>query len=256
MITQHPYFGIFVVLLIMSECLFSFYKKDGVYSLDGIEVNFFIGFFGNFVFLLRNVFFLWTAFYLKDIFFVGSIYNLAKFGAASLLLCLVLMDFIHYVVHLVHHKVHFLWMFHHVHHSDLKFNLSTNWRRSWIEHFYSIAFYLPLMLFGFSPIIIVSYYSIKMFYQMSSHNAYVSFPKFFDYIFITPSNHRNHHDQNRKYQDSNYGSILIIWDRMFGTYTDPIDTKDFKPGIKGYHQDNFIKVQTDPIVDCYKGISR
>jgi sterol desaturase/sphingolipid hydroxylase (fatty acid hydroxylase superfamily) len=233
----------------LCECLYSFYKKDKVYSLQGIETNFYTGFALGPIILLSDLSFFAVAYYLKGTSFVSNGYNLTVFGSLSFFICLFCVDFIHYVTHWLRHKVNFLWVFHYVHHSDTKFNMTTNIRQSWFERFYNTLLTLPILFLGFSPAIIFLCLIYERLYQYFFHNAYIRLPGIFDYLFITPSNHRNHHDQNREYQDSNYGGVFSVWDRMFGTYTKSIDIKNFKPGIKGYHQDNFIKIQIDPVVE-------
>jgi sterol desaturase/sphingolipid hydroxylase (fatty acid hydroxylase superfamily) len=75
---------------------------------------------------------------------------------------------------------------------------------------------------------------------------------FFDYLFITPENHRVHHDEDIKNQNSNYGNLFSIWDRMFGTFVRTRENIIF--GIKGYYQDNFIKMETDPVIAYIKNL--
>ena len=87
-------------------------------------------------------------------------------------------------------------------------------------------------------------------HQFLAHSAYIRLPRFFDYVFVTPHNHRIHHDQAVVNQNSNFGGIFSIWDRLFGTYVS--DIKEFTPGIKGYSQDNFIMMEVDPIVRYLK----
>jgi sterol desaturase/sphingolipid hydroxylase (fatty acid hydroxylase superfamily) len=111
---------------------------------------------------------------------------------------------------------------------------------------------VPVLLLGFSlNTIIISTYTINLF-SLFCHNRYINLPRFFDYLFITPENHRVHHDEDIKNQNSNYGNLFSIWDRMFGTFVRTRENIIF--GIKGYYQDNFIKMETDPVIAYIKNL--
>jgi sterol desaturase/sphingolipid hydroxylase (fatty acid hydroxylase superfamily) len=176
-------------------------------------------------------------------------YSLLKF-VLLFFISLILVDFMYYIFHRLHHALPLLWVFHHVHHGDKKLNLSTAYRISIVEQIYLFLFYVPILLVGVPPyMILLSHYSLVI-YQFFCHSIYIKFPNFLKILFITPQLHSIHHDQEIKHQNSNFGGVFSIWDRLFGTYVNTIDS--FTPGIKGYKQDNFIMMQIDPIVAYFK----
>ncbi len=143
--------------------------------------------------------------------------NLAVAGATWLLL-FVLTDFCYYWFHRVHHESRFFWAAHVTHHSSVYYNLSTALRQSWTP-FTSWIFYIPVMLVGFTPAQWAFAYSLNLIYQYWIHTERIDrMPRWFEFTFNTPSHHRVHHGSNPAYLDSNYGGILIIWDRMFRSF--------------------------------------
>jgi len=130
----------------------------------------------------------------------------------------VLEDLCFYWYHRSHHTVRVLWASHVVHHSSERFNLSTALRQPWTP-FSGLPFWLPLALFGFAPWMILAQQSISLLYQFFLHTERVG--KLWapiEFVFNTPSHHRVHHASNSEYLDRNYGGILIVWDRLFGTF--------------------------------------
>lgn len=233
------------VISIIIEWSYSFYKKDTTYSTRGAVGNILRGLTNRFIqdsFFF--FFFLWVG--------ITSA-TFSKITILPLLACVLSLDFLGYVLHTFNHRVPLLWVFHSVHHSDDKVNLTTGYRVSWLEQTYSFIVILPiLLLIGFNiNTIIVSVYIIST-HSFLSHINYVQLPKFFSYIIVTPQTHRIHHDENIENQNSNYGNLFSIWDRMFGTFKQTYTPLKF--GIKGYHQDNFIKMETDPIITYIKNI--
>ncbi|WP_068272104.1 sterol desaturase family protein [Aldersonia kunmingensis] len=127
-------------------------------------------------------------------------------------------DFAYYWFHRLHHTVRVLWASHVVHHSSTYFNLSTALRQTWTP-MTSLPFWLPLALLGFSPWMILLQQSVSLLYQFFVHTERVGkLWRPIEFIWNTPSHHRVHHASNADYLDRNYAGILIIWDRMFGTF--------------------------------------
>lgn len=131
-------------------------------------------------------------------------------------------EFCYYWFHRCSHRVNWFWSAHVVHHSDDRMNLSTAMRQSLL---YSITgwwlFFTPLMLLGVHPVWVFFFYALDLIYQFFIHTETVGkLPKWVEYIFDTPSNHRAHHGTNPEYIDQNYGGVLIIFDRWFGTYVE------------------------------------
>jgi sterol desaturase/sphingolipid hydroxylase (fatty acid hydroxylase superfamily) len=129
---------------------------------------------------------------------------------------LVAVDFAYYWFHRLHHEVRVLWASHVPHHSSQRYNLSTALRQSWTP-FTGLPFYLPLAFF-FSPAQIAAAYGINLLYQFWIHTELIDRLGPFERVFNTPSHHRVHHGANVEYLDRNYGGILVVWDRWFGTF--------------------------------------
>ncbi len=139
-------------------------------------------------------------------------------GPDAFLIALLLVDFLYWFKHYLEHRNRFLWTIHSVHHSSEEFNLSTALRLPWIGAAILWVFYVPAVLLGFDPAIVLLCNQLVLLYQFWIHSAYIPKLGVLESIFNTPSNHRVHHGSNRRYLDKNFGGILIIWDRMFKTY--------------------------------------
>ncbi|MFF5217972.1 sterol desaturase family protein [Micromonospora sp. NPDC000442] len=127
-------------------------------------------------------------------------------------------DFAYYWFHRAHHEVRLLWAGHVVHHSSVFFNFSTALRQSWTP-MTSLPFWLGLALLGIPPWMIFLQQSISLLYQFFLHTERINLlPRPIELLLNTPSHHRVHHGSNDEYLDRNYGGILIVWDRLFGTF--------------------------------------
>ncbi len=128
-------------------------------------------------------------------------------------------DLCYYWFHRSHHEVRLLWVAHVNHHSSQYFNLSTALRQPWFTPFTGPVFWLPLAFLGFPPERILFAQGISLLYQFWIHTEAVRrLPAPLEWLFNTPSHHRVHHGKNIAYLDRNHGGVLIIWDRLFGTF--------------------------------------
>ncbi len=132
-------------------------------------------------------------------------------------LLFVLEDLCFYLFHRASHRSRVLWASHVTHHSSNYFNLSVAFRQTWLP-FLGVAFWLPLPLLGFDPLMIMTVQVISLFYQELLHTQLVPRLGPVEWIFNTPRHHAIHHGSNPVYLDKNYGGVLIVWDRLFGTY--------------------------------------
>ncbi len=136
-------------------------------------------------------------------------------------------DFAYYVLHCADHYCRIFWAMHVTHHSSEKFNLAVAIRSSVFQPYYRVLFFIPLALLGFRALDIVFMYAATQVYGFWVHTETIGkLPRWFEFIFVTPSHHRVHHASNVEYLDSNMGMVLIIWDRIFGTF------KEEMPEIK------------------------
>jgi sterol desaturase/sphingolipid hydroxylase (fatty acid hydroxylase superfamily) len=127
-------------------------------------------------------------------------------------------DLAYYWFHRIHHEVRVFWASHVVHHSSEHYNLSTALRQTWTP-MTALPFWAPLAILGFAPWMILLQMSVSLVYQFWIHTERIrTMPAWFEFIFNTPSHHRVHHGANEVYLDRNYGGILIIWDRIFGSF--------------------------------------
>ncbi|MEM7660642.1 MAG: sterol desaturase family protein [Pseudomonadota bacterium] len=132
----------------------------------------------------------------------------------ALLVC----DFVYYWEHRIAHEVRIFWTQHAVHHSSRHMNASVAVRFGPLEGVISVLFHLPLVFLGFPPALIFFGILVVLAYQTWIHTELIGKLGILDEFLNTPSNHRVHHGCDDKYIDKNYGGILMIWDRMFGTF--------------------------------------
>jgi sterol desaturase/sphingolipid hydroxylase (fatty acid hydroxylase superfamily) len=202
-----------LLILILAEIIWSWRKDKKVYLVKETFANFVI--LGGFQF--------------SKIIFAG--YQLTLLGLATditplhlpntawvFVLCFLLADFCYYWFHRVSHSWKPLWAFHLVHHSSMQMNLTTAYRLNWFGAIVSPLFFIPLALLGFPPTYIVASYALNLVYQFFLHTEAIGKLGKIEGLIDTPSAHRVHHGSNPLYIDKNFGGVLIIWDRLFGTY--------------------------------------
>ena len=129
-------------------------------------------------------------------------------------------DFSYYWFHRVSHNVNWFWASHVVHHSSERYNLAAALRQTWTGNATgTFLFWAWMPLVGFHPIWILFMQQISLIYQFWIHTETIhKLPRWFEFIFNTPSHHRVHHGTDLKYLDKNHGGIMIIWDRIFGSF--------------------------------------
>lgn len=177
--------------------------------------------------------FLLTVLRASSLFFVAQ--QFAHFGLLSGLsdgpikwiLSFIFFDLAIYVWHLASHRFEFLWRFHKIHHSDKSFNVSTGFRFHVFDLFLEIPYKcLFVILIGVDAYLVLTIELIELFF-IFFHHANLSFtrePQLSHYI-ITPSLHRTHHSADRREHDSNYGIVLAVWDKLFGTRKELVPEK-------------------------------
>jgi sterol desaturase/sphingolipid hydroxylase (fatty acid hydroxylase superfamily) len=133
----------------------------------------------------------------------------------------VLDDFTYYWFHRISHECRFWWAAHVNHHSSREYNLSVAVRQSWTSVVVGTwLLWIPLAFLGFPPEMILAQQGFNLIYQFWIHTEAIGrMPRWFEYVFNTPSHHRVHHAANPVYLDRNYAGIFVIWDRLFGTFT-------------------------------------
>lgn len=218
----------FMVILIVAELLFSHFYNRKLYTKGDIFINL-VCTSWNFLndLLFRGV----TLFVLI---WVNSfqIFEFSHNGIVYWLLLFLAEDLSYYVLHCADHYVRLFWATHSTHHSSEKFNLTVAIRSSVFQPFYRFLFFMPIALLGFDALDIVFMYAATQVYGFWVHTEVVGkLHPIFEYIFVTPSHHRVHHASNTKYLDSNMGMVLIIWDRIFGTFVEEDENEPVKFGL-------------------------
>lgn len=148
-------------------------------------------------------------------------------------------DFLYWLLHYTGHYVRFFWAMHVTHHSSEHFNLTTGFRSTVFEPLYRVFFYLPLALMGFNAFDILFAYLVTQIYGNIVHTQSVGkLHPIIEYLFVTPSHHRVHHASNVRYLDKNMGMVLILWDRMFGTFQAEVPEEKIKYGLTTQPKDS------------------
>ena len=201
-------------LLILTEAVITAMRGQNAYALRdfggsmsqlGMNILVKLGFDG----LVIALYFLLYQFRLFD---MGN-------GPLQWVFTLVVLDFFFYWYHRASHRVRFLWCAHVVHHSSERMNFGTALRQSPTGPLTIVLFYWPLPLLGFHPLVIASAGAVATIYGFWTHTETVrKLWRPLEWMFVTPSHHRAHHGSNPEYVDKNYANLLIIWDRLFGTF--------------------------------------
>jgi len=205
--------GPIMITLVLLEFAISAYKKKDYYDKMDTMAATIVG--------IVNVF-LGMALKIVNFGLAIFIFNLVPWKIPhtwwSYILCLLWADLWRYWAHRIAHESRFWWATHVTHHSSKKYNLSVSFRLGWTQYI-KVIFFIPVMAAGFDPVVFFIVHQIEVLYQFWIHTEYIKkLPKPIEFFFTTPSHHRVHHATNEQYIDKNYGSTLIIWDRIFGTF--------------------------------------
>jgi sterol desaturase/sphingolipid hydroxylase (fatty acid hydroxylase superfamily) len=172
---------------------------------------------------------------------------------AGLLFGVLAVDFAYYWNHRFVHRARIGWAAHQAHHSSEYMNFATALRQKW-NPWFELVFFLPLPLLGISPAGIYLAFSINLIYQFFVHTETIQkLPRPIELIFNTPSHHRVHHGSDPIYLDKNYAGILIVWDRMFGTFKAELHRPTY--GLtKKVDTYNLIKLQYGDYADLLRDV--
>lgn len=160
-----------------------------------------------------------------NVLFVGVFFFLSGFvpwripvNGWTMLLAVVLVDFLYYWEHRLEHRIRLLWSYHSIHHSSPIYNYTTALRVSFIDNFVTWIFFVPAILLGLHPIVVLLAISVMLVYQTWVHTELIGTLGVLEFVLMTPSLHRVHHGSDTIYLDKNYGAIFSVWDRCFGTF--------------------------------------
>lgn len=214
------------IIVIGGEILYSYFKQRHLYSTKGVLANIYLSAL-NFTLdiVLRGVC-LWVLNYFFQFKFF-EIENVIAYWAVLLLA----EDFMYYWLHRIDHYCRFFWAVHVTHHSSEEFNLTVGFRSSVFQPLYRFIYFIPLALMGFKGIDIMFMYAATQIFGILVHTQTIKKLGFLEYIIVTPSHHRVHHGSNIQYLDKNMGMLLIIWDKLFGTFQAEDDKDPVKYGL-------------------------
>ena len=140
-------------------------------------------------------------------------------SVGSVLLLFFGLEFFYYWFHRASHTTRWFWNAHSVHHSPNQFNLAAAYRLGWVGRFTGTSlFFTPLVLLGFTPTTVLTALFLNLLYQFWLHADWIPKLGWLEHVINTPSSHRVHHARNPEYLDANFGGVLIVFDRLFGTY--------------------------------------
>ena len=228
-----PIYGILIPL----EIILSNFHHFRVYSIKETVVNIYLNLLNAGIDLLLRVFVALTVL----LFFYNHHAPIAWNPVVYWVALVLLEDFLFWVEHFVDHNIRLFWAVHVTHHSSPEYNLTTGFRSSVFMPLYRFLYFIPLALLNFKPADIFFAYAITQTYGILVHTRSIKrLPAWVEYIFVTPSHHRVHHASNIPYLDKNMGMLLIIWDRIFGTFAPemPEETPVYgltKPLEKPFH---------------------
>ena len=205
-----------IVLLIISEAIYSslnnlnFYKVEDSAAAFGLLIGNFLVNFGTKGSILVLYFYLYNfrIFTVNDLIPVWMVW----------IITFIMIDFVYYWYHRCSHRVRFFWAVHMNHHSSEEMNFTVALRQAWFGPTTKVPFFISMPLIGFDPLITAVAGVTSTLWGVTGHTQWIGKLGPLEYIFVTPSSHRVHHGSNEKYLDKNYGNLLIVWDRFFGTY--------------------------------------
>lgn len=218
--------------LVALEWWYSIKQKDSRYDAPNAALNMAVGGIDQFAALLYLFLLFQALVFSKEHFQWLILPN----DWRQWLLAFLAVDFVSYWYHRLSHRVNLLWAGHVTHHSSNYFNLSNGFRTSPFQGLFRIPFWMILPVLGFDPLVLVITFKVIGLHDFFVHTPYVRKLGWLEWVFVTPSHHRVHHGKNDIYIDKNYGSALIIWDRMFGTYQE--ETEPVAYGITAKYEDD------------------
>jgi len=218
----------FFIATVLIEGIVIYKKKPNSYDLKDTFASLAMGIGNVFIEMISKLLIVFVITFLYENYRIATI----PFAWWAWLFVFVGQDFFYYWFHRISHESRFFWASHVVHHSSQKYNLSTALRQTWTGSFFGFIFYLALPLLGFHPLMIFTQMSISLLYQYWIHTELIhKMPRWFEAIFNTPSHHRVHHGSNPLYLDRNHAGILIIWDKLFGTFQPELEDEKVVYGL-------------------------
>jgi len=211
------------IILIAAEVTFAVKTQRELYNVKDAATSITLGL-GN---LITGIFTKGIIFLVYAWLFKYRLFTIPFTAWWGWVLCFFADDISYYWFHRCSHHVRYFWASHVVHHTSEYYNLAAALRQTWTGNITgAFIFWIWMPLMGFEPGMIMLMQSVSLLYQFWIHTEAIKrMPRWFEFIFNTPSHHRVHHGSDLLYLDKNHAGILIIWDRMFGTF----QPEDFRP---------------------------
>ena len=208
-----------VVLLLVAEIIYCVRVKNGKYPFQDTITNLGTGI-GNQCINLAVAFFVYK--------FYGWLYALTPLRIPetwyTLVLLLLLQDFVFYWFHRLGHTINIFWAAHMPHHSSEEMNLSVGIRASFTQRLFQFLFFdWVLVVIGYSPEAVYAMAAVHLLLAYWHHTALINKMGWWEKYFVTPSHHRVHHGVNPQYIDKNFSEFLIVWDKWFGSYEEEVE---------------------------------
>lgn len=204
-------------LVIGAEIFYSYKHQKHYYSTKGVLANIYLSSLNFTLDILVRGFCVAVLWYFYQFRFFSI--DVKAHPIWYWLVLLITQDFMFYWLHRVDHFCRLFWAVHVTHHSSEEFNLTVGFRSSVFQPLYRFVYFIPLSLIGFHPLDILFMYAATQIYGILIHTKTVQKLGVLEWVLSTPSHHRVHHASNVKYLDKNMGMVFIIWDRIFGTFT-------------------------------------
>lgn len=221
-----------ILILVFGEFWYRKRKNDARNKLTNLSSNLLCGLIDRLFFLFFGVLqFEWmTA--LSNYAFFNPISDRFINGIAVF----IVVDFVWYLYHRTAHSFKLFWAFHTTHHQTDDFNFSLGLRVSFLQQIIRTFFWLPIVFLGFDPLIILIAIFFQSFYQFFIHTELFDFPVLSRFLFVSPKFHKLHHSNQKKHSNKNFGGVLTIWDRLFGSFESPYNQKNI--ALKTTDQNN------------------
>lgn len=250
--------GLFIALAIVmfflgTEYLVARRKGKKIFRFENTIANISMGIFDRIagIFLLPIIFFYYH--YLHEYFAIFEIPNTKVWFAFAVLLS----DFTWYFYHKSGHKINLFWGAHIIHHQSEDYNYTVALNLTPFQVFVRVMFWSLMPVVGFSAKVVLGTHLVIGLYQFLLHSPLIPKLGFIEEFMVTPSHHRVHHGSNEKYLDKNFGGVLIIWDRLFGTFqreeeevnfgiTKDINSRDFLTGVFHYYSNLIFMMKQMP----------
>ncbi len=213
------------LLLILGEILLSNQQKLHLYSVKNTLSNVYL------MLLNSGIDFAFRIIYAGIVFQWGFDHRFMQWqiGIGYWVALIIGQDFLYYWLHRFDHEIRFFWATHITHHSSTLMNITVGFRSSVFQPLYRFIYFFPLALFGFEPLDIMFMYTATQFWGILVHTELIQNLGWLETIVVTPSHHRVHHASNPKYLDKNMGMLLIVWDKLFGTFQKELPAEEYQP---------------------------